>query len=289
MGTLAADLGLAPVTTPQRVVKVFFAIPTMGYTDPLAYDNRLLWSMRMGVTGERARWVHRLLTTDMPDLLRTALLAGEEIGAVETYGIRYEMYLGTVGKLLTPYAREVLAEKAVQAGMDLVFMVDDDMLGDPDVFFQLAANVVDGPADICGALAFTRNPPHDPVLYTCLDGRDPIDGAYFVNTIVKRYPKDALVEVDAVGFGAVVFRTALLAKMKRPWFMSTCGSGEDIFFCYKAKRDAGARIFSDTRVKLGHVGNAMIVTEETYETCTGVGAERARDGDDVKYPWAVMR
>ena len=272
----------------QRVVKVFWAIPNMGYTDPAAYDNRLLWSMRMGATSERARWVHRILTTEMADLLRAELLTDEPIGRVEEYATRYDFYLGTVGKLLTPYAREVLAEKAVQAGMDLCFMVDDDMLGEPDVFFRLAKSVVDGPADVVGGLAFTRNPPHEPVLYTSLDGYDPVDGAYFVNTVVKRYPKGALVEVDAVGFGAVVFKVALLAKMKRPWFMSTCGSGEDIFFCYKAKREAKARIFSDTRIKLGHVGNAQVVTEETYESFNALDEARTRDGDERKYPWEVM-
>lgn len=261
VGTIPAIVGVAAVSD-QKVAKVFFSIPNMGYTDPLAYDNRLLWAMRMGALSEAAKH------TDAP--------------------LRYEFYLGTVGKLLTPYAREVLAEKAVQAGMDLCFMVDDDMLGDPECFFKLADSVVNGPADICGALAFTRNPPHEPVLYTCIDGRDPIDGTYFVNTPVKRYPRDSLVECDAVGFGAVVFRVALLAKMKRPWFMSTCGSGEDIYFCYKAKREAGARIFSDTRVKLGHVGNPAIITEETYDSFNEMVGKRERDGDEVKYPWQVM-
>jgi hypothetical protein len=263
VGPLADPIRVAAMTAPQ-VVKVMWAIPNMGYTNPLAYDNRLVMAMRAGATSEAAKH------------------DGSEI--------RYEHYLGTVGRLLTPYAREVLAEKAVQSGMDLLFWIDDDMLGDPDVFGQLAASVVGGPADICGALAFTRNPPHEPVLYTCIDGFDRVDGAYFVNTPVKRYPKDALVEVDAVGYGAVVERVSLLTRMKRPWFMSTCGSGEDVYHCYQAKK-VGARIFSDTRVKLGHVGNEVIVTEETYETYNEVEAKRARDGDEVKYPqpWEALR
>lgn len=252
-----------PDAVTARVVKVFLAIPNMGYTQPAAYDNRLLWAMRMGAESERAKW------------------AGDPL--------RYEFYLGTVGRLLTPYARDVLAEAALAHGMDLVFMVDDDMLGEPDVFFRLAASVVDGPADICAALAFTRNPDYHPVLYTSLDGRDPVEGPYFRNLPVYRYPKDRLVEVDAVGFGAVVFTTALLRKMTKPWFMNTSPTGEDILFCYQAKRQAGARVFCDTRVKLGHVGTPAVVTEETYETHNGLAVARARDGDEVKYPWEVLR
>jgi len=245
-------------------VKVFFAIPNMGYTNPQAYDNRLLWAMRMGMKGEALR------RDDAP--------------------IQYSFYLGTVGRLLTPYAREVLAEKAVDAGMDLMFMVDDDMLGDPDCFFQLAETVVNGPADICGALAFTRNPPHDPVLYVCEKGYDAVEHKeYFINRPLTRYPRNALVEVDAVGFGAAVFKVALLPKMKRPWFMSTCGSGEDIYFCYKATREAKARVFSDTRIKLGHVGNNEIITEETHDTYNQMKDRLARDGEETEYAWQVMQ
>jgi hypothetical protein len=68
-----------------------------------------------------------------------------------------------------------------------------------------------------------------------------------------------------VGFGAVVFTAALAHKMTPPRFMNTTGSGEDIFFCYKAREECGARIFSDTRVKLGHMGHPPIITEATYE------------------------
>lgn len=248
-------------------MKVCFAIPNMGYTDPKAYDNRLLWAMRMGARSERDR--------------------------------EYAFYTKTVGKILTPYAREMLAESAVNDGMDLMFMADDDMLGDPDCFFQLAESVVRGPADICGALAFTRNPPHDPVLYTCIEGYDPVERKpYFINRPVLRYRKDALNEVDAVGFGAVVFKVSLLSRMKRPWFMTTSATGEDIFFCYKAKKEAGARVYADCRVKLGHVGLPIIVTEETYETMNELTARVARDGverDTANYreraaePWEVMR
>lgn len=235
----------------------------MGYTNPKAYDNRLLWALRMGGESMRAK-------RDGDPII-------------------YDFYLGTVGRILTPYARDILAERALDMGADLIFMVDDDMLGEPDVFFRLADNVVNGPADICGALAFTRNPDYHPVLYTALKGYDASERAsYHQNLPVYRYPKNKLVEVDAVGFGAVVFKVDLLRKMKRPWFMSTSATGEDILFCYHAKEQAGARVFSDTRIKLGHVGNEMIVTEEVYEAHNDVEAKRARDGDEVKYPWDTM-
>ena len=52
--------------------------------------------------------------------------------------------------------------------------------------------------------------------------------------------------------------------MKRPFFMSTSPTGEDILFCYKAKKEVGARIFMDTSVKLGHIGSPKVIWEDDY-------------------------
>lgn len=82
---------------------------------------------------------------------------------------------------------------------------------------------------------------------------------------MKNYPEDTLVECDAVGFGAVLIKMDIVRKMKPPYFFSTTGSGEDIYFCMKSRQEAGARIFMDTRVKLGHLSKPPIIDEEYYE------------------------
>ena len=85
-----------------------------------------------------------------------------------------------------------------------------------------------------------------------------------MNNFVKNYPKDTLVECDAVGFGAVLINMEIVRTMKPPYFFSTTGSGEDIYFCMKARQEAGARVFMDTRVKLGHIGSPNIIDEEYF-------------------------
>ena len=57
---------------------------------------------------------------------------------------------------------------------------------------------------------------------------------------------------------------AAVEKIAKPYFMSTCGTGEDILFCHKARR-VGARIFMDTSTKLGHISSPIIVDEERAE------------------------
>jgi len=282
-------------------LRVFLCIPNIGHTEALAYDNRLVWTMRMGAREERARWVHKLhypgVCADPPALLEaiTGHPAAEVLAEHRTW---YEFYTYTVGEVLTPFARELLVERALEwFRADLICMVDDDMVGDPDTFFRLAESVVHGPADLCGALAFTRGAPHRPVLYRQLSGFDPTDHRAVVqNRAMERYPKDALVECDAVGFGAVVFTADLARKVAPPRFMNTTGSGEDIFFCYKARETAGARIFADTRVKLGHMGYAPVITEETFEAQPDMARKRERDGVEAADrivadapAWAVAR
>ena len=288
------------VTFPQdQPLRVYSCIPNMGHTEPLAYDNRLVWFMRQGAREERARWIHKLHwgVTDC-DTLRPLIetITGQPYDkVVAAHRTWYEFYSTTVGEILTPFARELLTEKAIEGHADLIFMVDDDMVGDPDTFFRLAETVVHGPADLCGALAFTRGSPHRPVLYRQLSGFDSTNHKSFVqNRAVERYPKDSLVECDAVGFGAVVFTADLARRMKPPRFMNTTGSGEDIFFCYKARDECKARIFSDTRVKLGHMGYKPIIDEDTYEAQAHIADLRARTSDElvgtVDPPtWGAMR
>jgi hypothetical protein len=226
----------------QAVKKVVIAIPTEGHTLPEAYDNHLLVAKHVGTMEERWKWEKR--------------------------SPRYEFYWYTAGRLLTAAARERLAEEALKADMDFMIMFDDDMVLPIDFIEAMLFDMEDRPEiDVLGALAFMRNPPHFPVIYTTIEGYDnTVHKPYFTNQIVKRYPKDKIIEADATGFGGVCIRMETTLKaMKPPYFFSTTGTGEDIYFCHKAKKEAGARVFIDTRIKLGHIMNPKIADEEYYE------------------------
>jgi len=150
-----------------------------------------------------------------------------------------------------------MGKKALLANADYLFMIDDDMLAPPDLFYQLAAS----DKDICAALAFTRNPDHMPVVYETVEGIDPLTTRYGFTRFVKNYPRDRLFECDAIGFGAVLIKTEVLRRVKKPWFFGMEGTGEDITFCNKAKK-AGFQVWMDSRIKLGHLGTPSIITEE---------------------------
>ena len=226
----------------KEIVKhVGIQIPTEGHTQPEAYDNHLGAVMRVGALQERWRYERR--------------------------PIRYEFYWYTTGRLLTQMAREKLIKTALHAGLDYVIMFDDDMLLPYDFFEKMLIDMESNPnIDVLGALAFMRVPPHYPVMYTVEEGYDSINRKdYYLNRVVKQYPRNKLVECDAVGFGGVCIKMDKVREMKEPYFMSTTPTGEDIFFCANIKKQTNARIFMDTRIKLAHLGNPVIVDEDYFD------------------------
>jgi hypothetical protein len=219
----------------EGLVKVIVSFPKEGHTLPEAYTNHLSMIKHLGHLQERGK-----LLKQIP---------------------RFEFFLVTFGRMFTPVAREEAAKLAVESEADYLFMMDDDMIVPDDLFEKLYRHNV----DIVAPLAFTRNPPHLPVLYSSIEGWDSVTGQdTFQNHHVKKYPKNKLVECDAVGFGSVLIKTEVLKKTPRPRFQSTTGTGEDVYFCYLAKRH-GAKVFMDTSTKLGHLGHPMVIDEVVHE------------------------
>lgn len=231
-------------------------IPLMGGTPAASYHDRLMMFKYLG---------HR-----------------EEDDFHTKANPRYCFSLNCTGDILVQYARERFAESVLEMDADYLFMIDDDMLAPPDLFFKLAAN----DKDICAALAFTRNPDHKPVIYDVIEGNDPVTHQpYYINKFAMNYPRNTLVECDAVGFGAVLIKRKVIEAMKAPRFMGMMGCGEDITFCYKAKK-LGFEVWMDTRIKLGHLGAPTIVTEDYSDAWNKLDAEQ-RDkvyGQYTRYP-----
>lgn len=247
----------AQAETPQ-VIKVLIGVPNQGHTLVDAYDNRLLLMQHLGVLEVISR-------LQIPIKKVTGL---DYIDQNYHYpkGIAFEFGLATVGNVLTPIARERIAEIAVEGEWDYLFFIDDDMICPPDMFEQLYAHQ----RDIVGALAFTRFAPHKPVIYIVDEGFDSVTKQnYYTSKCWLTYPKDTLVECDAVGFGAVLINCGVLRSMRQPWFTAATGKGEDIQFCFDAGK-SGFKVFMDTSCKLGHLGPPKSITEEIYESETNV-------------------
>lgn len=217
-------------------IRVLVGFPHEGMTSSEVYCNRLANLKHLGHLEERGK-----LLKETP---------------------RFDFLLKTCGRMHVHVARDELAKTALSANCDYLFMMDDDMICPDDLFEKLYASK----KDIIAPLAFTRNFPHKPVMYSCIEGWDPvIQREHFTNIAVMNYPKDKLVQCDAVGFGSVLIDMKVIRGMEPPYFMNFNKTGEDISFCYEAKK-RGFHTWMDTRVKLGHLGHPVIVTEDYVQS-----------------------
>ncbi len=135
-----------------------------------------------------------------------------------------------------------------------LLFIDSDMIIPKDLFERLLK--ID--ADISSGLAYRKWYPHFPVIYKREErGYKPI-----IN-----YPKNQIIEVDAIGMSCCLIKRKVFEEIKYPWYEFKelrRGEflGEDFTFCQKA-REKGFVIKVDTGLLIGHVGG--IVSNETFE------------------------
>jgi hypothetical protein len=154
---------------------------------------------------------------------------------------------------------------------EFLLFVDDDMVWQPDAVGRLVDTYTELAEQfteplIVGGLCFRRTPPHNPTLYV----RElPNDGPY---NFLEKWATD-IVEVDATGMAFTLISKAAIeavAEAEMPplevrqhmagppaFFHWTGRMGEDLRFCADAKAK-GVRIFVDTRIEIGHIGEFAI-------------------------------
>ncbi len=148
-------------------------------------------------------------------------------------------------------ARNSLVQQAQFEGCSQLFMMDTDQIYPPDTLTKLMSHK----KDICGVRVHRRYPPFDPIFL-----RKDKDKGYWRISDEEMFSGN-LVEVDATGTGALLFNMEIFDKIEDPWFKFTIDStgrtGEDIYFCEKAK-EMGFQIFVDTSIEVEHLATIAI-------------------------------
>lgn len=163
---------------------------------------------------------------------------------------RFEWLQADCTRTLVDMGRNMICDWALERNCDYVLFIDDDMTFGPDLAIRLMAH----DKDIVSAWAYQRGAPHDPVCYEWAG-----DEATGGHVPMRNAADTGLRKVDAVGFGAVLIKTSVLKKMKRPWF-GFKRFGEDIGFCHAA-REAGFGVYCDTDLEIGHLGGRVEVNK----------------------------
>lgn len=156
---------------------------------------------------------------------------------------------------------------------DWILFIDDDMTWQPNAIKTLVETREKFDLDILGGLCFQRGAPYQPTMYYA----DPTGGYLFR----EGWDEDAAIEVDATGMAFVIIHARVFDAILRqrtgegfpsfqerqfmpppPFFRWEGELGEDFLFCKEAK-EAGCRVFVDTSVKIGHIGE-HVITQETF-------------------------
>jgi len=125
--------------------------------------------------------------------------------------------------------------------------------------------------DIIGSIYFKRSEPYDPVVF--VKGKNPVKPYQIVD--VTKLPKNALVEVDGLGFGGLFVRTNVYRAMTGRdklgrldmWMKYGNNFGipeemkdqesHDLIFCKMAQK-YGFKIYVHTGIQSIHIGEKMI-------------------------------
>lgn len=221
-------------------IKVLLAEPSAGVIDCIAHDNRL------DIYMDYAR-----------------LEAKSNL----------KFFTGNTGRCGVNFARETMAQEAIDKGMDYLFMIDDDMLLPKHCFERIYETMLKEKADIAAPICTQRLPPYHPVMYKHTVAE--ISGVKHLNNeFIGDYEPNSVVTVDGIGFGVVLISVPFLKKLKELMpegiFFSNRQVGEDVWLCMMARIKLDAKIVVDTSVKVGHLCHPQMACEYDYVKAKGL-------------------
>ena len=172
------------------------------------------------------------------------------------YPTNVEIDINIVSGHQLPFARNRIVQHSLETNADYLFFVDADMIFPPDTLVRLLKHNL----DIVNALAFRRTKPN----YPCIFNWSETEKSYTTVAYTT-----GLLEVDATGMPAILIKTDVFRKMKeiwpnQPWYYYRDHLfSSDLSFCENARK-LGYKIMIDTDLKIGHLGEEIVVTEEYY-------------------------
>jgi len=157
-----------------------------------------------------------------------------------------------------PAQRDLIAERALDVGADVLVMCDDDMVLPPNAVVDLCAALDTRPrAALAGALYYSRDS-FRPMVIARWDESDTR------TAIIPAFDREP-VAVDGVGFGCVALRVNALRDLVPPYFPAHVfverGAGrvrvcdEDYLFCARLRR-ANYEVLLHPGVRCGHYDRA---------------------------------
>ena len=143
--------------------------------------------------------------------------------------------------------RNTIALRALEMDCTHLIFLDCDMVYPRDTIPKLFSH----DKDIVGALTFKRCPDFNPLAFS---------GEHYKMTQIDPIPEE-LFEVTATGTGCLMIKTDVFEDLDYPWFEFDNHDGhlvgEDINFCYKARKN-GFKVYVDPTVHTEHLSQTRV-------------------------------
>ena len=155
--------------------------------------------------------------------------------------------------LIAP-ARNLLAKAALKYNSQFLLFLDSDMVFGKESLMRLLLRACDKNISIIGGLCYKRRSPFEPCIMRRVSEKDGDKWKYCQVT-----DPPGLYEVDGIGTAFMLIRTSVFKDLQEPYFYPDKeGLREDLNFCLDAK-SKGHRIFVDTNVQIGHLGERLLI------------------------------
>ena len=158
-------------------------------------------------------------------------------------------------------AREVVIEKAIDFNSDYLLFLDSDMVPPANAFHRLLETLERTKASMVAGHFYRRRYPFTLTWFKTVDGK---------NIEVSAEPEVDFAEIDSCGLACNLIDIKWVREhLEKPFFFigekKINGQSEfvweDAWFCHKIK-EAGGLIVGDARVRVGHMAEPLIVSDE---------------------------
>ena len=151
-------------------------------------------------------------------------------------------------------ARNIMAQRALDAGVDCILMVDSDMVVPEDGLERLLSHDL----EVCTGWA-VRGTSDTGQTSVIKPGTQGFHDSYMASEIASM---DGLFEVKGNGMAFALINTDVFRRFKRPWFKyvdypNGSALGEDYYFCQQCAQN-GVKVWVDPNVGCGHIHDRVL-------------------------------
>jgi len=166
---------------------------------------------------------------------------------------KYKIFLDTPAGKPIEHNRNVIVQNFLKSGYDYLLMLDNDIIPPMNVI-----ELADHEKDIVGMVCFAFKAKPNRIMPLVLEYKGKNEDGRASYNIPDLENKDGLIEVDAVGTGAIMIHRRVFEHkdMKHPFqnYWNEDGirtEGLDLSFCRRAK-EAGFKVWADLNMVASH-------------------------------------